>query len=376
MASTIDETAVIQQGQLQTGPYGTVIEEQFGTAEMIAAKGDGLVAWPLVDLGLDSYLRRRRTMRVHPIQNKSLRELAPNGLFELSIPVDKIVRAPTGYMAICHAPAPEYRYSQIWLPSIERMYRECPRWMVGDVEKFLFQASPAMDRPSLWDDCLYPLDQLSRWFDTIPGWKDPIAPSPAARRGPKDETVLPPTLTLPHKGEGALGGATELVAPEGRKSLSLAAQLWVAQQLLLAGGADIVVARERLRVDGLDLLFHHLPGHHFAGVQVKTGVVNPLGRLHFLIRRDTFFVDKDFWVVLLPTNENGSPHPYAFLLNSADIPELTQRSTGSDENEDYQGTMYLGPTGTERFLPFRVPTANGGVGRAFLESVLGRAEAR
>jgi hypothetical protein len=66
MAPTIDETAVIQQGQLQTGPYGTVIEEQFGTAEMIASKGEGLVAWPLVDLGLDSYsfhfASRRRTL--------------------------------------------------------------------------------------------------------------------------------------------------------------------------------------------------------------------------------------------------------------------------------------------------------------------------
>lgn len=349
MAATIGEGAVKQHGQLQTGPYGTVIEEQFGTAGMIASKGEGLLAWPLVDLGLDSYLRRRRTMRVHPIQNKSLRELAPNGLFELSVPVDKIVRAPTGYLAICHAPAPEYRYSQLWIPSIERVYRECPRWMVGDVQKFMFQASLTPDGAGMWDDCLYPLDELGRWFDTIPGWNDPVPPAPPARSGHPDEPLA--------------------AVPQARKSESLAAQLWVVEQVLRTAGADVVVARERLRVDGLDLLFHYLPGNRFAGVQVKTGIISLHGSFHFLIRRDTFFVDENFWVVLLPTLQDGSPLAHAFLINSANVPEITSRSRGSDENEDYQTTIHPGSNRTNLFVPFRLPTA--GFGEVFLEKVFG-----
>src|SRR6266516_4195847 len=70
---------------LSDAQLGSVAEDQLATGIVLSAPGMATVAFPLVDLGFDLYLRRIRTLRAHPLQVKARSFLESDGEFQASI---------------------------------------------------------------------------------------------------------------------------------------------------------------------------------------------------------------------------------------------------------------------------------------------------
>lgn len=139
--------------------------------------------------------------------------------------------------------------------------------------------------------------------------------------------------------------------------------LWLASQLMRAGLQNVVVAQDRLRVDCVDLLLHDLRTYAIGGLVIHTSSVNPRGIVQFRIRQDTFFIDPQLFVVIIPCVSDGALHDTSLLIPSSDLPAITTIS--SDRGDPgYQGSFRLDPLAA-KMRPYAIPMAK--LGATILE---------
>ena len=89
-------------GAFGDAQFGSVAELLVANASMVAAPGSLALAFPLLDLGFDLYLRRIRTLRVVPAQVKARSFLSPDGEFQIS--VNSLRPDPSGYVVMPYVP--------------------------------------------------------------------------------------------------------------------------------------------------------------------------------------------------------------------------------------------------------------------------------
>jgi hypothetical protein len=327
---------------LSDAQLGSVAEDQLATAAVVTAPGAATVAFPLVDLGFDLYLRRIRTLRAHPVQVKARSFLSSDGEFQAS--VSSLHPDPNGYVLLPYVPPPDWQlHSRLWAIPIPKFLELAEPHEIG----YLFSGYLDGRFPhSVTNQFLIELPKLRRqWLERIPGWKDPVlAPQLGVRSEPEE---------VPRPASRAFGKYGEL---------------WLASQLMRAGLQNVVVAQDRLRVDCVDLLLHDLSSYAIAGLVIHTSSVNTRGIVQFRIRRETFFIDPHLLVVVIPCEKDGSLHDTAFVIPASDIPSVTTAS--SDRGDPgYQGSFRLKPL-AEKMRPFAVPTETLGV--TILERSFGR----
>src|ERR1700682_1430452 len=98
---------------LSDAQLGSVAEERLATAIQLSAPGTGTGGLPLLDLGFDLYLRRIRTLRVHPVQVKARSFLEPDGEFQAG--VESLHADPNGYVVLPYVPPPDWQlHPRLW----------------------------------------------------------------------------------------------------------------------------------------------------------------------------------------------------------------------------------------------------------------------
>src|SRR6267143_2256750 len=312
---------------LSDAQLGSVAEDQLATAAVVSAPGAATVAFPLVDLGFDLYLRRIRTLRTHPVQVKARSFLEPDGEFQASI--TSLYTDPNGYVLLPYVPPPDWQlHARLWAIPIPDFLKLAKAHGGG----YLF--SGYLDgrfAQSATNQFLIDVQQLRRqWLERIPGWRDPV-------RAPQ---------------LGAISESEEVPRPASR-AFGKYGELWLASQLIRTGLQNVVIAQDRLRVDCVDLLLHDLESYAIGGLVIHTSSINARGIVQFRIRRDTFFIDSQLLVVIIPCRNEGELHDTAFVMPAADVPAITTAS--SDRGDPgYQGSFRLEPL-AEKMRPFAVP---------------------
>src|SRR5947209_5744043 len=98
---------------LSEAQFGTIAEDRLATAILVKGLGIATVAFPLLDLGFDLYLRRVRTLRVHPVQVKARSFLEEDGQFQVG--VASLHPDPRGYIVFPFVPPPEWQLARaLW----------------------------------------------------------------------------------------------------------------------------------------------------------------------------------------------------------------------------------------------------------------------
>ena len=313
---------------LSDARLGSVAEDRLATAIPLSEPGTAAVAFPLLDLGFDLYPRRIRTLRAHPVQVKARSFLEPDGEFQASIA--SLHEDPNGYVLLPYVPPPDWQlHARLWaIPIPEFVKLAQPHGNGYLFSGYLDQRFPR----SATNQFLVDVDQLHRqWLGRIPGWKDPV-------RAPR----LAPSPSM------------EEVPRPASRAFGKYGELWLASQLMRTGLQNVVVAQDRLRVDCVDLLVHDLHSYGIGGLVVHTSSVNARGIVQFRIRHDTFFIDPNLFVVVIPCMSDGALHKTAFLIPAAEIQAVTTAS--SDRGDPgYQGSFRLDPL-AEKMRPFAVPT--------------------
>src|SRR5260370_36097422 len=100
------------------------------------------------------------------------------------------------------------------------------------------------------------------------------------------------------------------------------AELLVAGSVQAAGGHRVVVATDRVRVDAVGLLLHDLRSYVIGGLAIHSGLISPERRLAISFGATTFFIDPRLWLVILPSNRDGTFHGTAFPHPSAAIQRI------------------------------------------------------
>ena len=312
---------------LSDAQLGSVAEDQLATAAVVSAPGAATVGFPLVDLGFDLYLRRIRTLRAHPIQVKARSFLEPDGEFQASIM--SLYADPKGYVLLPYVPPPDWKlHSHLWaipIPEFLKLAKPHGRGYIfsGYLDERFAQSAT--------NQFLIDVHQLRRqWLERIPGWKDPF---------------LAPQF-------GVTSESEEVPRPASR-AFGKYGELWLASQLMRAALQNVVIAEDRLRVDCVDLLLHDLRSFAIGGLAIHTSSLNARGIVQFRIRRSTFFIDPQLLVVIIPCGNDGEIHDTAFVIPSADVPEV---STASSDRGDpcYQGSFRLEPLAV-KMRPYAVP---------------------
>lgn len=305
---------------------GSVAEDRLLTAIMLQAGGSATVALPLLDLGFDLYVRRIRTLRVHPAQVKARSFLNPGGQFEASI--GSLQLDPKGYVVMPYLPPPDWElHSRLWAIPIP----EFPSLAQHDGDGFLFTGY-IDDTTSAASKYLVDVDHLERqWLARIPGWTDPVH--------------------TPRLGSAA---PTEEVSKSATRALGKAGEFWLASQLMRAGLNNLVIAQDRLRVDCVDLLLHDLVSYAIAGLVIHTSTIDSRGHVQFRIRQETFFIDSKLFVVVPVFMDDGSMYKDTFLIPSAELTKITTLSIDRGD-AGYQGNFRLDPL-APKMRPYAIPT--------------------
>jgi hypothetical protein len=325
---------------LSDAQLGSVAEDRLATAIVLSDPGIATVAFPLLDLGLDLYPRRIRTLRAHPVQVKARSFLESDGEFQVS--VDSLVADPNGYVLLPLVPPPDWQLQpRLWaipIPEFVKLAR--PH---GHGYLFSGYLDGRFAQPA--NRFLVEARQLTRqWLSRIPGWKDPVSP-PWVSASP---------------------GVEEVSRPASR-AFGKYGELWLASQLMRAGLQNVVIAQDRLRVDCVDLLLHDLRSYAVGGLVVHTSSVNARGVVQFRIRQETFFIDPRLFVVVIPCRADLALNDTAFLIPSADIPAITTQA--SDRGDaGYQGSFRTDPI-AEKMRPYAIPMES--VGATVLQRLFG-----
>jgi hypothetical protein len=323
---------------LSDAQLGSVAEDQLATATVVSAPGAATVAFPLVDLGFDLYLRRIRTLRAHPVQVKA-RSFLEEGEFQASIA--SLHPDPNGYILMPYLPPPDWQLdTRLWAIPIPEFLKLAQPHGSGYLFSGYLDGRFAQSASSQY---LIDVDKLRhQWLDRIPGWKDPV---PAAQ------------LRVPSESE-------EVPRPASR-AFGKYGELWLASQLTRAGLQSVVIAQDRLRVDCVDLLLHDLRSYAIGGLAIHTSSLNERGIVQFRIRRDTFFSDPQLLVVVIPCGKDGQLRDTAFVIPAADLPAITTASVDRGD-PGYQGSFRLEPL-AQKMRPFAVPTEK--LGATVLERI-------
>jgi hypothetical protein len=117
----------------------------------------------------------------------------------------------------------------------------------------------------------------------------------------------------------------------------------------------MVVAQDRLRVDCVDLLLHDLRSYAIGGLAIHTSSVNARGVVQFRIRQETFFIDPQLFVVVIPCHDDGALHDTSLVIPSTEVSAITTLSTDRGD-PGYQGSFRLDPL-APKMRQFAVPTA-------------------
>lgn len=307
-----------------TVQVGAIAEDELAIALLLASGGSASVAMPLVDQGFDGYIRGIGTLRVVPYQLKARRTLTTNGSFVAYLPLRAVRPDPHGLLVLAFLPPPELRlYRRLYVIPAQYFIEHCPRDKATgrSPAQYVFRGHLDGRRPDRWGQFLTEVSDLAR------RWLDPLLGS----KGQRDLAVAP--VAKP-----ALGGYGEL---------------WLAAELQRLGQEGIVVARERVDIDPVDLLLHELRTHRFAGLQVKSATIKS-GRVQFGVSQETFFIDRSLLFVVLPCSQDGRLASTSFVLPSAAVPELTSRETYRGRLR-FQGKIRVDRI-AEKFQPYAVPT--------------------
>lgn len=323
------------RSELTTAQFGPMAEDLLAVSLEAAGSGSATIARPIVDRGVDLYLRRLRSLLTLPIQVKSFQHLSPDGNGSLDLPVAELADDPSGYLVFVHVPAPhDQLFRQLFLIPIPEFRERCPRALLHGRECFAFAGNFSGTSDDLWRDYLLDVDRLPEWLASRSGWTTPVPPVPH-----------PPRPRRVEEGD---------VLTQWRGDIG---RLWAATELERAGGGSIVVAEDRVRLDTVTLLVHHRASHRVAGLHIRTGKITAGRTVHFEVLRSPFFIDQRLYVLLVLLRGNDRVHDFCLLIPSDAIPGL-----------GYSETITVEPL-TKRFAPYRVPSDD--VGSAFLKSVFG-----
>ena len=313
--------------------FGPMAEDLLAVSLEAAGRGSGTIAHPIVDRGIDLYLRRLRSLLTIPIQVKAFQQLDADGNGKLDLPVADVSEDPTGCLAIVHLPSPyDQLYGRLFLVPFLEFRERCDRNVVHGVECFSFTGNFLGASGDLWADCLVDIEHLPDWLASVPGWSTPIAPIPDARQ---PRSIVEGSAPMQWRGD--IG------------------RLWTATELERAGGGSIVIAEDRVRLDTVTLLIHDPSSRRLAGLHIRTGKVTPDRRFHFEVHRPPFFVDERLYVLVVLLNSDDRVYDFCLLIPSDAVPGL-----------GYSETITLDPL-AKRFEPYRVPSDE--VGQVFLKSV-------
>ena len=316
-------------------PFGAIAEDTVEISLVHTSRGRTTVARPLVDLGFDGYARRAGTLQVVPYQVKARRNLNPSRVFQYRVRASSIHRGP--------GPQPFPRLFAIPVPYF---LSHCPLEHAAAGDYYSFAAGLKGTGRSAWAQFFVEFAALEQqWLDLIPGWKTRL---PALR--------------------GEIGG---MPAPSGAREHRVrgkCAELFVAEQVQSAAGHQVVVAEDRVRVDAVGLLLHDLTSYKVSGLAVHSGLVTAKQRLVISFGATTFFVDERLWLVVLPSNHDGSFYETAFLIPSGKVHELMPTTRLVNGNLGFRATIGLSPI-SPHYAPFAVPTRS--LGRAIQERVFG-----
>jgi len=320
---------------LTTAQFGPMAEDLVAVSFEAAGSGTATIARPIVDRGVDLYLRRLRSLLTLPIQVKAFQHLSPDGNGNLDLPVTDVSDDPTGYLAFVHLPAPhDQLYRHLFLIPVREFRKRCPRALLHGRECFSFTGNFSDVSGDIWRDYLLDVDRLPEWLASHSGWTTPIPPVP---HPPRPRPVVEGDALAQWRGD--IG------------------RLWAATELERAGGGSIVLAEDRVRLDTVTLLVHDLSTRHIGGLHIRTGKVTVGRTVHFEVPRPPFFIDKRLYVLLVLLKPDDHVHDFCLLIGSEALPRL-----------GYSETITLDPL-TKRFGPYRVPSND--VGPAFLKSVFG-----
>ncbi|HEY9288266.1 MAG TPA: hypothetical protein VIT43_09620 [Candidatus Dormibacteraeota bacterium] len=313
---------------LSEAQFGTVAEERMASAITAQAGGIATVAFPLLDLGFDLYLRRLRTLRVHPVQVKARSFLDGDGQFQVG--VASLHLDPNGYVVLPFVPPPDWQLATaFWAIPIPDFVQLARPHEGGYV--FSGYLDGRLDSPA--NSYLVPVDRiLTRWLHRIPGWTAPV-----------------------HRTESGLVAPSQEVSKAAARAFGKFGELWLASQLMRVGLENVVLAQDRLRVDCVDLLLHDLRSFATRGLAVHIGTVNARRVIEFRIRADTFFVDQRLDVVCIPCQADGDLAETSLVIPSADIKEPIATPSSDKGVGGYQISFRLDPLAT-KMRPYAVPT--------------------
>jgi hypothetical protein len=318
---------------LSTAQFGPMAEDLVAVSIEAAASGTATIARPVVDRGVDLYLRRLRSLLTIPIQVKAFQHLSPDGNGNLDIPVSDIGDDPSGYLVMVHVPAPhDQLYRHLFLIPFREFRERCPRAVIHGRECFSFTGNFSSVSGGPWDSYLLDIDRLPQWLATVPGWTAPIPPVPSP---PRPHPVVEGDVLTQWRGD--IG------------------RLWAATELERAGAGSIVLAEDRVRLDTVTLLIHDLSSRQIAGLHIRTGKITTARTVHFEVLRPPFFIDQRLYVLLVLLQHDDRLHDFCLLIPSGALPDL-----------GYSETITVDPL-TKRFSPYRVPSDE--VGSALLKRV-------
>jgi hypothetical protein len=317
------------QSGLSTAQVGPMAEDLVAVSFAAAGGGRATVALPMLDCGIDLYFRRLRSMLTIPVQVKAFLALTGDGVGVLQLPVDEVDAIDNGHLALVHLPPPHDRlYDRLFLIPFAELRRRCPRTTSHGVESFAITCDFAGMPRQFWASNLWELERLPEWFDAIPGWMDPIPPVPAGNNmatAAEEETAVPLDTSRAHW-QGGVG------------------RLWAATEIQLAGADAVVIAEDRVRLDTVTLLVHHLRRQQVAGLHVRTARISASGTVHFEVKRQNFFIDRRLYVLLVLLSRDNQVHDFCLLMPSEELPNL-----------GYSETITIDRL-TKRFQPYMVPS--------------------
>lgn len=313
--------------------FGGMAEDLLAVSLEAAGKGAATIARPIVDRGIDLYLRRLRSLLTVPVQVKAFQHLDPDSAGILDLPVTDVSDDPGGMLAIVHLPSPyDQLYASLFLIPMAEFREQCPRRIVHGEDCYSFRGRFSGELRDEWSDRRIDIGALPAWLSSLPGWSTPIPPVPdAPGRHPAVEGGAPMQL------RGEIG------------------RLWAATELERAGGGLIAIAEDRVRLDTVTFLIHDLRSRGLAGLHVRTGRVTPDRRIHFEVHRPPFFIDEKLYVLVVLLQPDDRVYDFSLLIPSTALPDL-----------GFSETITLDPL-TKRFVPYRV--ASDQVASVFLKAI-------
>jgi hypothetical protein len=318
------------KSQLTNAQFGPMAEDLLAVALEAAGSGTVTIARPFVDCGVDLYVRRLRSLLVKELQVKAFRLLTADGVGSLELPVSE-VSDNGGYLALVHLPEPyDQLYRRIFLVPNRVLHESYPRSTSHGVSSFVITVNFAEPTGDFWPRYAVDLDDLGNWLAAIPGWLDPV-----------------PVVLRP-------GEPIVEIAPNPAQWLAGFGRLWMAAELERVAAGCVALAEDRVRLDTVTLLLHHLRSDRFAGLHIRSQRISPAGTVHFEIHRGSFFIDPQLYVLDLLLDGDAKPHEFSLLIPSDQLSKL-----------GFSETITIRRL-TKKFQPYCLPTRE--IARMLLEA--------